>query len=289
MRDTTHLEMLREAHAELNQVGEQLIWHDRKNHYTALSLLFVVREVVLETLEMFPEDMATQQIYKDCRWRDIAYFSSMVYDLLVHKQSKCALDIASRYQSIVAILLVQFDPKKEKIAINPRDLTQDSLDPPDVPEPTEKFMREEIKNVIVDLFLIETKLKQWPLTQLSERREFGIELVRMREMISQFFSEVEAGVSEDDNEYEIIEDFGCALENDKEWMASIIVALVDDGECENVWKFIQRLKDFAQKIDAFLETKNYTSLGWPYILFPVSDEWEEENDQESGFFDVTLN
>lgn len=72
-------------------------------------------------------------------------------------------------------------------------------------------------------------------------------------------------------------------------MASIVVALVDDGECENVWKFIDRLKDFAQKIRAFFETKNHNSLKGPHILFPVPDESDEEDAEGDISFDTSLN
>ena len=66
-------------------------------------------------------------------------------------------------------------------------------------------------------------------------------------------------------------------------MASIVVALVDDGGCENVWKFIDRLMDFAKKMSKFFETKEYTSLRAPYILFPVPDESSEEEEDRQPF------
>lgn len=71
-----------------------------------------MRESVIEVLEMFPKDKKTQALYVDCCARDIMYFSAMVHDLLVHGESRCALDIASRYRSIVEALLIQFDTHK---------------------------------------------------------------------------------------------------------------------------------------------------------------------------------
>ncbi len=154
------MEALREVHRELDDLGAQLTGNNQDEHYAGLSYLFVAREVVLEILEDASEDTATQQLYNDCRWRDIAFLSSMVYDLLIHKESRCALDIASRYKSIVAILLIHFDPSnQQEIAINPRDLTEDSINPPDAPELTEKYMKEEMGNMQIDLFSIENKLK----------------------------------------------------------------------------------------------------------------------------------
>ena len=214
----------------------------------------------------------------------------MVYDLLVNKKARCALDIAKRYQSIVDILLVHFGPtKKKKVSISARKLTKNSLGQPDGVELTEDYMKREIGNTQIDLFSIEKRLKKGPVELLSERQEIAIELVRMREMFHQFLGEIEENASEEEYIWEIIEDFEEALHNDTEWMASIVVALVDDGGCENVWKFIDRLKDFAQKIRAFFETKNHNSLKGPHILFPVPDESDEEDAEGDISFDTSLN
>lgn len=160
MRDATYLEALQEVYRELDDIGAQLTGKNQDEQYAGLSCLFVARAVVLEILEDASEDEATQQLYNDCRWRDIAFLSSMVHDLLIHKESRCALDIASRYKSIVAILLIHFDPsQQQEVAINPRDLTEDSLNPPDGAELTEKYMKEEIGNILIDLFKIENKFK----------------------------------------------------------------------------------------------------------------------------------
>ena len=61
---------------------------------------------------MFPKDKATESLYVECCARDIMYFSAMVHDLLVNGASQCALDISSRYRSIVEVLLAQFGTHK---------------------------------------------------------------------------------------------------------------------------------------------------------------------------------
>lgn len=286
MEDTTHLEMLREAQNDLWTIGEMLLSSERADHCDGLATLFIVRESVVEVLEMFPKDRDTQSLYNECCARDIMYFSAMVHDLLMNGESRCALDVASRYRSIVEVLLIQLDTQKSpKKPLKIRWLTIDSFEEPDVPEVNEATIREEIDNMQIELYELKQGIMVGSDNELRKRKEYSVELVRIRERLHQFFWCIHENAPDEESVIMALESFNDAFYVDDDQLGLIVSSLIDDGMCPEAPSMLDKLMDFTQRIKEFTKQWKYEVFLWPYkeIQFSTGDIGGD------GEFDVTLN
>lgn len=286
MEDTTHIEMLKEARNDLWTVGEMLLSWDRFDHCDWLATLFVVREAVIEVLEMFPKDKATKSLYVECCARDIMYFSAMVHDLLVNGASQCALDISSRYRSIVEVLLAQLGTHRNPTQpLKIRWLTIDSFEEPDVPEINERIIREEIDDIQIELHELKQWIKVGRDNELRKRKAYAVELVRIRERLHQFFWCIHENAPDEESVIMALESFNDAFYVDDDQLGLIVSSLIDDGMCPEAPSMLDKLMDFAQRIKEFTKQWKYEVFLWPYkeIQFSTGDIGGD------GEFDVTLN
>ena len=252
-------------------------------HYSALATLFRVREIILDLLDQFSPEAGIEHLYERCSSDDGMYFCTMVHDLLMCETSRCAFDVASRYQSIVGVLLMHCESPDDELSISLREFTSDSLVEPDMPALTQRYIQRELPDIQIELFELKLLYQQEGDKTPDERSKIAIELVRIHEILHLFFGYIYEESPEEASITEVITEMNDAFCENTRRIGGIVRTVVDTGSCSEALSFLDCLMDFTKRIGEFFEKGDYRIFRGPYIGLGISDFSAQGNPDKNIF------